>query len=110
MSSHSSDCVEIRHLSNSVDLEQLVQELSLTTYERVLLSGDQGVFIPELGHKIRSVCQLTTKQFARLTDQQRFQILSFMANDPNPLEHCRSRRQPVEGGSSSTNPPAAQPS
>ena len=56
MSSHSSDCVEIRPVtedsSNSTDLERLAWELSPSTSENVLLSGDRGVFIPELGRKI----------------------------------------------------------
>ena len=68
MSSHSYDCVEMLPVgedsSSSVDLEQLVREISLAISEHVLLSGDQGVFISELNHKIRSVSQ----QLASLTD------------------------------------------
>ena len=97
-----------------MDLERLAWELSLTISKRVLTSGDQGVFIPELGRKIRSVSQLTSQQFASLTNKQCFQILSYMANDPKPLEgrlehHC-GRHQPREEESSSTDPPPAQPS
>ena len=79
-----------------------------------LVERDRGVFIPKLGRKIQSVCQLTSQQFASLNDRQRFQILSFMANDPNPLEghleHRRGRHQLMEDESSSTSPLAAQAS
>ena len=113
MSSHSSDCVETRLIvvdsSSSVDLEQLMRELSLAISERVLSSGDRGIFIPDLGRKIKSVSQLTSQQFASFTDQQRFFILSFMTNDPNPLEH-NGRKQPMEEESSSTTPTTARPS
>ena len=74
MSSHSSDCVEItpiaKDLSSFVDLERLTWELSPTTSEHVLpsKSRDRGVFISELGCKIRSVNQLTSQQFTNLID------------------------------------------
>ena len=65
MSSHSSDCIEIRSVapdsSSLVDLEQLAQELSPITSEYMLPSEDRGVCIPELGRKIQSVSQLTPK-------------------------------------------------
>ena len=100
MSSHSSDCFKIspiaKDLISSVDLEWLAHEISLVTSEHVLLSSNRGVFILELDCKICSVNQLTPQQFASLTEQLRFQIFSYMANDPNSLEghlnHCRGRR------------------
>ena len=119
MSSHSFDYVKItpiaKDLSSFVDLKQVAQELSLTTSECVLLSGDRGVFILELGQKIWSVSQLTSQQFASLTYQQRLQILSYMTRYPNllegHLEHHPGRHQPAKHEeSSSSNPLAVRPS
>ena len=117
MSSHSSGCVEITPIaevsSSFVDLEWLVQEISLATSKHVLPSGDRGAFIPELNRKIRSISQLTSQQLASLTDQQRFQILSYMAKDLNPLrgrlDHRHGQCQPMEEESSLTDPPTTRP-
>ena len=71
MSSHSSNYIEIRPItedsSSLVDLERLARELSPTTSERVLLSMHIGIFIPELGCKIQSVCQLTSNNLLALS-------------------------------------------
>ena len=117
MPSHNSYCVKILPIaedsSSSVDLERLAREISLATSEHVLPSGDRGVFILELSHKIQSVSQLTPQQLASLIDQQCFQIFSYMANDltllEGHLEHRRGRRQLVEEESSSSNLPIACP-
>ena len=93
-----------------MDLEWLAREISHATSKHVLPSGDRGIFILKLGRKIQSVSQLTSQQLASMTDHQRFQILSFMANNPNPLEghldHHHGRHHPTEGESSSGLPTA----
>ena len=72
MPSHSSDCVEVfpnaEESSSSVDLEHLARELSLVSFEHVMLSSDQGIYIPELGRRISTINQLTRRQRASLLE------------------------------------------
>ena len=109
MSSHNLDCVEVfptaEESSNSVDLERLAHELSPASSEHVLPSSDREIYILELGRRICTINQLTCSQHASLTEDQLFQVLSFMANFPSALEsnlaHRRGRRQPLDDSSSS---------
>ena len=96
VSSHSSNFVEVfptaDESSNSVDLEQLVRELSQTSSEHVLPSSDRGIYIPELGKRICTINQLTRQQRASLTKDQLLQVLSFMANFLSALESSLAHR------------------
>ena len=77
-----------------------MEESSSSSSEHVMLSKDQGVYVPELDKRISSTHQLTSDQRASLSNNVLVSINSFMADHPieagSGLTHKRGMRQPSE--------------